>query len=143
MYSASTTGFQQAEAFSQLGERAIVADQSKSCQCELLAAKKAVRMRKVCVTRELQKRAEQICATEIEYVYSERFVDAAAIDDILQPLQKLCAELNPDSDYELTEFDFQQAQLYTVPLLDKEQEVILFRGMNYLKYRAELLKSQV
>ncbi|WP_417378134.1 sigma-70 family RNA polymerase sigma factor [Gimesia sp.] len=143
MYSTSTAEFLQADSFSQLGERAILADQSKSCQCELLAVKKAVRMRKVCVTRELQKRAEQIYATEIEYVYSERFEQAAARDEILQPLQKLCTDLNPNSDYEVSEFNFQQAQLYTVPLLNKEQEVILFRGMNYLKFRAELLKSQI
>ena len=143
MYSTSTADFLQEDSFSQLGERAILADQSKSCQCELLAVKKAARMRKVCVTRELQKRAEQIYATEIEYVYSERFENNAASDEILQPLQNLCAALNTDSDYELSEFDFQQAQLYAVPLLDKEQEVILFRGMNYLKYRAEKLKSQI
>ncbi|QDT92048.1 sigma-70 family RNA polymerase sigma factor [Gimesia algae] len=143
MYSVSTADYLQADSFSQLGERAILMDQSKSCQCELLAVKKAVRMKKVCVSRELQKRAEQIYATDIEYVYSERFEHAVASDDILHPLQKLCADLNPDSDYELSEFDFQQAQLYTVPLLEKEQEVILFRGMNYLKFRAETLKSQI
>lgn len=134
------------ETFSDLGDRALHLDQSQSCQCELLAVKKAARMRKMCVTRELQLRAERLCSQEIEYVFSERFEQEDAMDQILVPLQKLCAELKPrsDDDDDLSDdTGLLQTRMYAVPLLSKEQEVILFRGMNYLKYRAAQLQKQV
>ena len=129
---------------SDLGERAVHLDQSQSCQCELLAVKKATRMRKVCVTRELQARAEHLYSEEIEYVHSERFDQPDAMDQVLIPLQQLCAELKPDTEDDLTsDAGLLQTRLYAVPLLSKEQEIILFRGMNYLKYRAALLQKQI
>ena len=35
------------------------------------------------------------------------------------------------------------ASLYEVPLLTREQEVHLFRKMNYLKYKASALRAQL
>lgn len=143
MYSEIVADQSQPDSFSQLGDRAIRTHQVRACECELLASKKAARMKKLCVTRELQNRAEKICSQEIEYVFSDKFVLDNACDQILLPLQKLCAELNPASDTESSDFVSQYSQLYSVPLLEKEQEVILFRGMNYLKYRASVLAATV
>ncbi|QDT28241.1 RNA polymerase sigma factor RpoD [Gimesia panareensis] len=133
------------DSFSDLGNRAVHLEQRQTCQCELLAVKKAARMRKVCVTRELQTRAERLCSEEIEYVFSERFDQEDAMDQILVPLQTLCAELKPRTDDDDLSDDtgLLQTRLYAVPLLNKEQEIILFRGMNYLKYRAAMLQKQV
>lgn len=141
MYSAIADHPSDLDSFSELGARALVADQAKPCQCELLSAKKAARMKKYCVTRELQKRAEKICSTDIEYVFSAHFEQDDAGDLILQPLQQLCLALKTDS--ESDEFSVQHAPRYSVPLLEKEQEVILFKGMNYLKYRAALLRDKI
>ena|GEM_PF-295324 len=143
MSSVTSSNPPNSESFSELGNRAINLVRAQSCQCELLAAKKAARMRKVCVTRELQERAERLWAEEIEFVFSERFEQNDAMDQILTPLQKLCAELKTGSDDDLTDTGLLQARLYAVPLLSKEQEVILFRGMNYLKYRATLLQGKI
>ena len=144
MYSAvSDHNTSEPGSFSELGARALVADQAKPCECELLSIKKASRKKKYCVSRELQKRAEKICATEIEYVFSDHFVQADAGEQILQPLHKLCLELNAGNDEEFEEGVIHYAPLYSVPLLEKEQEVILFKGMNYLKYRATVLRDQI
>ncbi|MCA9014597.1 MAG: sigma-70 family RNA polymerase sigma factor [Planctomycetaceae bacterium] len=143
MFSAVAGHSAEPDSFSELGARALVADQAKPCQCELLSVKKAARIKKYCVTRELQLRAEKICATEIEYVFSDQFDQTDAGEQILQPLHKLCLELNPDSDAELEGFPVQYAPLYSVPLLEKEQEAILFKGMNYLKYRAAVLRGKI
>jgi RNA polymerase primary sigma factor/RNA polymerase sigma factor len=141
----SSSSTSEIENFSDLGDRALHLDQTQTCQCELLAFKKASRMRKVCVTRELQTRAERLCSEKIEYVYSERFDQDDAMDQILIPLQQLCAELKPGKDDDDLSDDtgLLQTRLYAVPLLNKEQEVILFRGMNYLKYRVSLLQQRV
>tara|TARA_R110002111_G_scaffold258083_1_gene326838 strand:+ start:74397 stop:75437 length:1041 start_codon:yes stop_codon:yes gene_type:complete len=143
MYSETSVGQFESDSFSQLGERAVRADQPRACQCELVASQKSARMRKFCVTRALQKRAEKICSQKIEYVFSDQFEQDEASDQILLPLQKLCGELNPDPDSESSDFAAHHSQLYSVPLLEKEQEVILFRGMNYLKYRAAILTNKI
>ena len=141
MYSEVAITQSQTDSFSLLGERAILSDQSQACHCELAVTQKAARMKKLCVNRELQQRAENLCSIKIEYVFSDQFDEIDACDQILLPLQKLCAELNPDSDSESTEFISQHSQLYSVPLLEKEQEMVLFKAMNYLKYRATLLRE--
>ncbi|MCH9654791.1 MAG: sigma-70 family RNA polymerase sigma factor [Planctomycetes bacterium] len=133
----------QTDSFSLLGERAVLADQARACQCELASIQKAARMKKLCVTRELQQRAEAICTVKIEYVFSDQFDQLNACDQILIPLQKLCAVLNPDTDSESLDFTSQYSQLYSVPLLEKEQEPVLFKGMNYLKYRAAVLREEI
>lgn len=143
MYSAIEGQEPTSQSFSELGARALDAHEPKPCQCELLAAKKAARKKKYCVTRELQLRAQKICDLEIEYVFSEHFVEDDASERILQPLHHLCQELNPQSDDEVIEGSTAHAPIYSVPLLEKEQEVILFKGMNFLKYRANLLREKI
>lgn len=143
MYTSSATKRSQNNSFSELGERAALTDQEQMCSCETLAVKKNTKQKQVCVSRELQKRAEKIRATKIEYVFDEQFLEEDACDLILIPLQELCAELNPDSEYELTDVGAQNIELYSVPLLEKEQECILFKGMNFLKYRATVLRETI
>ncbi len=141
MYSKFPTSNSHSDSFSQLGERAIISDRLGACRCELATASNAMRMKKLCVTTELQQQAEKLSSLEIEYVYSDQFDQKNAGDQILTPLQKLCAELNPYEDSESSDFPAQHSQMYSVPLLEKEQETILFRGMNYLKYRAASLRE--
>ncbi|MFK7777866.1 MAG: sigma-70 family RNA polymerase sigma factor [Gimesia sp.] len=143
MYSEVAVNQSQTNTFFLLGERAILADQPQACHCELVAAQKAVRMKKLCVTRELQQRAEKILAVKIEYVFSDKFDQTDACDQILLPLQKLCSELNSDVDPDSSDFASQYFPQCTVPLLEKDQEPVLFKGMNYLKYRAALLREEI
>ncbi len=113
------------------------------CSCELLVSKKRAPKKKICVSRELQNRAEVICSTKIEYVFSHQFEQEDASDQILLPLQELCKELNPDSESDFSDNAAQNFELYSVPLLDKDQECIMFKGMNYLKYRATILREKI
>jgi len=143
MYSKVAVNPSKADSFSRLGERAVLGDQPRACHCELVAAQKAARMKKLCVTRELQQRAEKICSIKIEFVFSEKFERKDACDQILLPLQKLCCELYSDADSDSAAFESLFFPGASVPLLEKEQEPVLFMAMNYLKYRAALLRAKI
>ncbi|QDU10525.1 sigma-70 family RNA polymerase sigma factor [Gimesia aquarii] len=149
MYSSVAINRSQRDSFSQLGARAFLSDRAKMCSCDLKVQKntanthKAVRKKKYCVTKELQKRAERIVAKKIEYVFHDEFDMEDACDQILGPLQELCTELNPDSEHDFSASSSEYVALYTVPLLEKEHESILFKGMNYLKYRAAILRDSI
>lgn len=138
MYSEVPVSQSQTDSISRLGERAVLRDQLRACQCELVAAQKTARMKKLCVTRELQQRAVEIYATKIEFVFSDSFTESDACDQILLPLQKLCSELFTETDF--TSLDFPSG---SVPLLEKDQEPVLFTAMNYLKYRATVLREKI
>lgn len=134
----------QIDSFSQLGNRAVLTDQELMCSCDSMATKKrAPNKRKICVSQELQNRAEAIHSTKIEFVFNLQFEQDDASDQILIPLQQLCAELNSDSENDFTDCATQNFELYSVPLLEKDQECIMFKGMNYLKYRATILREKI
>lgn len=148
MYRSTTINRSQIDSFSQLGVRAFRNDRAKMCPCDLKVAKKAdtqkaVRKKKYCVTKELQQRAEKIFTKKIEYVFNDGFELQDACDQILAPLQELCTALNPESEYDSMAPSSEYIALYSVPLLEKEQEFILFKGMNYLKYRAAMLRDSI
>ncbi|MCS7304887.1 MAG: sigma-70 family RNA polymerase sigma factor [Thermoguttaceae bacterium] len=90
-------------------------------------------------------RAEQILQLPLEYIPNEQFAQIAADPaweaEVLGPAPpsqeppkkpKLPAGLPP-----------YLASLYEVPLLTPEQELHLFRKLNYLKYKASLLRQQL
>ncbi|MCS6850932.1 MAG: sigma-70 family RNA polymerase sigma factor [Gemmataceae bacterium] len=87
-------------------------------------------------------RAQQLLSQPLEYIYHPSFDDPAMEADILAPMphaeeyeqQARQMRVPKDAPPEM-------AALYQMPLLSKEQEQHLFRQMNFLKYRASLLRQ--
>lgn len=86
-------------------------------------------------------RAAQILALPLDYIANEQFEDASLESEILSPMpvedRKNRATRPPSG---LPPY---LASLYDVPLLNREQEVHLFRKFNYLKYLAAKLREQL
>ncbi|HEX6986293.1 MAG TPA: sigma-70 family RNA polymerase sigma factor [Planctomycetaceae bacterium] len=87
----------------------------------------------------LTERARRALTREVEFIYNPCFDDPAAEAEILaEP---------PDTGRGPAKrpagLPAYVASLYEVPLLTAEEEVALFRKMNYLKCRANRLRSQV
>jgi len=89
-------------------------------------------------------RAQRLLEQPLDYIYHAQFDDPALEAEILAPM--------PDAEaYEVKRREMrvpkdvpaELAPLYEVPLLSKEQEQHQFRKMNYLKYRASLLRNQM
>jgi RNA polymerase sigma factor (sigma-70 family) len=86
-------------------------------------------------------RAKRLLDQPIEFMYHASFEDADADDVILGPV--------PESRDKHPAFRAPPglppylAQLYSIPLLSKEQEAYHFRKMNYLKFRAARLRDQL
>lgn len=86
-------------------------------------------------------RAQRLLEQPMDYLYHPSFDDRAKEAEILAPMpdheeyeaKRRQMKVPKDVPPELT-------PLYEVPLLNKEQEQHLFRKMNYLKYRAALLR---
>jgi RNA polymerase primary sigma factor/RNA polymerase sigma factor len=86
-------------------------------------------------------RAKQIGELPLDHIANEQFADPAAEVEILAALpagDKKQRATRPPSN--LPPY---LASLYDVPLLNREQEVHLFRQFNYLKYRASMLREQL
>ena len=87
-------------------------------------------------------RAKRIFELPLDYMYNEEFDRPDADKVILGPMpegdaaQRKPARLPSGLPPYL-------AALYEVPLLNREQEVYLFRKMNYLKYKAAKLREQL
>jgi len=86
-------------------------------------------------------RAQRLLDQPIEFMYHSSFEDAGAEQTILGPVpqnaEKHAAFRAPPG---LPPY---LAQLYSIPLLSKEQEAYHFRKMNYLKFRAARLRDQL
>ena len=76
--------------------------------------------------------------SEIYFVDSEEFSNPDLEEHILSPVPEFEKSHLPKTPDNLPPII---ASLYTVPLLNKEQEHHLFRRMNYAKYRASMLKQ--
>jgi RNA polymerase sigma factor (sigma-70 family) len=88
-------------------------------------------------------RARRILGTKLEFIDHASFEDPAHAAEILAPMPEPAdgkAPRRPKAPKGLPPY---LASLYEVPLLDREQEMHLFRKMNYLKYRANQLRLQV
>ena len=95
--------------------------------------------------RSQRMRVNRILAQKIEFIPSKAFEDTATAEEILQPMPGsdnngnspvLTAKAPPGTPSYL-------AALYAIPLLTAEQERYLFRKMNYLKFRASVLRDQL
>src|SRR5262245_50300278 len=88
-------------------------------------------------------RAERILSSKLELIEHESFSDSAAADAILAPMPEPAdgkAPRRPKAPKGLPPY---LGSLYEVPLLDREQEMHLFRKMNYYKYQALQLRQKV
>jgi len=90
-------------------------------------------------------RAEQIFQLPLEYIPNEQFARIAADPaweaEVLGPAPR--SDEPPKKPKLPPGLPPYLASLYEVPLLTPQQEVHLFRKMNYLKYKASLLRQQL
>jgi RNA polymerase primary sigma factor/RNA polymerase sigma factor len=86
-------------------------------------------------------RAKRILDLPLDYIPHESFNKPGVEAEILAPLP----ELEPSGKKVRTPSGLPPylAALYEVPLLTREREYHLFRKMNYLKYRANILRAQL
>jgi RNA polymerase sigma factor (sigma-70 family) len=88
-------------------------------------------------------RALRILSTKLELIENPIFRNAEAARTILGPLPEPAdgkAPRRPKAPKGLPPY---LGSLYEVPLLDRDQEMHLFRKMNYLKYQAQQLREKV
>lgn len=86
-------------------------------------------------------RAERIKELPLDFIYHASFEDSAAEAEIMGPMpegEKKTRPGRPPSG--LPPY---LASLYDVPLLSREQEMHLFRKLNFLKYRASKLRDEL
>jgi RNA polymerase sigma factor (sigma-70 family) len=89
-------------------------------------------------------RAQRLLAQPLDYIYHPSFDDPSLEAAILAPMPDL-------ENYQAKQREMrvpkdvppELASLYEVPLLNKDQEQHLFRKMNFLKYKAGRLRSQL
>lgn len=95
--------------------------------------------------RSQRMRANRILAQRIEFIPSKAFEDAATTEEILLPTPGSANKANspvltPKAPPGTPPY---LAALYAIPLLTADQERHLFRKMNYLKFRASVLRDQL
>jgi RNA polymerase sigma factor (sigma-70 family) len=88
-------------------------------------------------------RARRILGTKLELIDNPRFSDPTAGPEILAPLPEPLDRKAPRRPKAPKGLPPYLGSLYEVPLLDRDQEMHLFRKMNYLKYRAQRIRSKV
>jgi RNA polymerase sigma factor (sigma-70 family) len=88
-------------------------------------------------------RARRILSTKLEFIDNESFEHAENAAAILGPLPEPTDRKAPRRPKAPKGLPPYLASLYEVPLLDREQEMHLFREMNYLKYQAHQLRHKI
>jgi RNA polymerase primary sigma factor len=88
-------------------------------------------------------RAQRILETKLEFIPHPSFDDPAAEDEIMAPLPPPTGGRSPRRPKAPKGLPPYLASLYDVPLLDREQELHLFRQMNFLKSQAHRLRLAV
>lgn len=86
-------------------------------------------------------RAKRLSELPLDYMAHESFDDPAAAEEILGPMPE--PEKRGRSARAPSGLPPYLASLYDVPLLNREQEVHLFRKFNYLKHQASKLREQL
>jgi RNA polymerase sigma factor (sigma-70 family) len=86
-------------------------------------------------------RARRILETKVEYIGHASFEDPAAEAEIMAPMPMPADGKAPRRSKAPKGLPPYLASLYEVPLLSREQELHLFRKMNYLKFRAAKLRE--
>ncbi len=88
-------------------------------------------------------RARRILETKLEYIPHSSFDDPAAEAEILAPVPAPADGKPPRRTKAPKGLPPYLASLYEVPLLGREQELHLFRKMNFLKHRASQLRARL
>ncbi len=88
-----------------------------------------------------QVRCKRLKETPIEYMYNPEFDEPGADKKILAP--EPVPEKQPKRTRPPKGLPPYLTSLYEVPLLTKEQEVYLFRKMNYLKHKAKKIQERL
>jgi RNA polymerase primary sigma factor len=88
-------------------------------------------------------RARRILGTKLEFIDHSSFSMPDSAPEILAPVPEPADGKAPRRPKPPKGLPPYLASLYEVPLLDREQEMHLFRKMNYLKYKAGLLRSRI
>ncbi len=88
-------------------------------------------------------RARRILETKLEFIDNENFAFASAADAILAPMPEPADGKGPRRPKAPKGLPPYLSSLYEVPLLDREQEMHLFRKMNYLKYQANQMRLRL
>ncbi|HZW29539.1 MAG TPA: sigma-70 family RNA polymerase sigma factor [Isosphaeraceae bacterium] len=88
-------------------------------------------------------RARRILGTKLEFIDHASFAQPEHAEAILGPMPEPADGKPPRRPKAPKGLPPYLASLYEVPLLDREQEMHLFRKMNYLKYRANQLRLKV
>lgn len=89
-------------------------------------------------------RARRLLEQPLDYIYHESFDDPAQEEAIMAPMpgqeefEQAKAKMRAPKDVPP-----ELASLYEMPLLTKEQEQHLFRKMNFLKHKANLLRAKL
>ena len=88
-------------------------------------------------------RARRLLETKLEFMYDPSFDTAGAESEILGPLLESARSEASRRSSVPEGLPPYLASLYDVPLLSREQEVHLFRKMNFLKYQASKLRETI
>ena len=88
-------------------------------------------------------RARRILGTKLEFIDNTSFSDPAIGPQILAPMPEPADGKPPRRPKAPKGLPPYLSSLYEVPLLDRDQEMHLFRKMNYLKYKSQELRSQL
>jgi RNA polymerase primary sigma factor len=88
-------------------------------------------------------RARRILSTKLEFIDHESFHLLGADVEILGPMPEPSEKRAPRRAKAPKGLPPYLASLYEVPLLDREQEMHLFRKMNYLKYQAQEFRAKI
>ena len=94
---------------------------------------------------ETAERARRVLDKELGFIYHTSFDAPDADEVILTPPSKMnrASEGPRKAPKDVRETNAYVASLYEVPLLTKDEEVHLFRKMNYLKFRAHRLRQKL
>jgi RNA polymerase sigma factor (sigma-70 family) len=88
-------------------------------------------------------RARRILETKLEFIDNASFGDASQAELMLGPIPELADGKAPRKGKAPKGLPPYLSSLYEVPLLTREQELHLFRKMNYLKSQAARLREQL
>lgn len=88
-------------------------------------------------------RARRILGTKLEFIPHASFEDPAAHVEIMGPMPAPANGKTPRRPKAPKGLPPYLASLYEVPLLDREQELHLFRQMNFLKHQAHQLREKI
>jgi len=88
-------------------------------------------------------RARRLLDTKLEYIPHPSFDDRASAGEIMTPMPPPAGGKAPRRPKAPKGLPPYLASLYEVPLLDREQELHLFRQMNFLKHQAFKLREEL